>query len=55
MDRLPEDVEVHYNPDDPGDAYLRPSSVAAGVGLLVAGGVGALIGVAWLYASFIAG
>jgi hypothetical protein len=54
-DRIPDDVDVHYDPGDPGDAYLQPSSVAVGVGLLVAGGVGALVGVGWLYASFIAG
>jgi len=49
---LPEIVEVRYNPGDPGDAFLQPSALAAGVVIVVAGILGVLIGAGLIVSTF---
>jgi hypothetical protein len=49
---LPDSVEVHYNPRDPGDALLRPSAIAMSVLLLIAGAICAVVGGGILISSF---
>ena len=49
---LPESVEVHYNPRDPADAVLQPSSIGMSILILVFGAIGLLVGAGMLYASF---
>jgi hypothetical protein len=44
VDKLPDDVEVHYNPEAPGEAYLQPSAVALGVFMMSISALGVLIG-----------
>jgi hypothetical protein len=51
-DELPERVDVHYNPRDPGDALLQPSSTAIAIVALIAGALAALVGGSMLVASF---
>src|SRR3954453_8697568 len=46
---MPDEVDVHYNPADPAEAYLETNSAALGWGLIVLGVVlslGALIALA---------
>jgi hypothetical protein len=47
-DALPAQVEVHYNPDDPSDAVLEPSSIAMSILILLVGVIGGLAGAAML-------
>jgi hypothetical protein len=47
---MPESVRVHYNPRDPGDAYLQPSSVALAAVALLIGVVCLAIGAGLFYA-----
>lgn len=49
---LPDTVEVHYNPSDPGDAVLQPSAIGMSVLVLIGGAIGLVIGAALLFASF---
>ena len=51
-DDLPERVDVHYNPRDPGDALLEPSSIGIAIVALIAGALAALVGAGMLVASF---
>ena len=47
-DAVPDEVDVHYNPADPAEAYLETNSATAGVlitGLGVLMGLGGLVGV----------
>jgi len=37
VDRLPDAVDVRYNPRDPGDAYLRPTSLALALIVILVG------------------
>jgi len=37
VDKLPDAVDVRYNPRDPGDAYLRPASRALAVVVMIVG------------------
>ena len=37
VDKLPDDVDVRYNPRDPGDACLRPTSLALALIVIVVG------------------
>src|SRR5437763_5392846 len=48
VDRLPDAVDVHYNPRSPGDAYLQPASLGLAVLALIAGVVFVLSGAAAL-------
>jgi hypothetical protein len=49
-DKLPEAVEVYYNPEDPGDAYLERAARGLGTFLLIVGAVGFLISAGMLIA-----
>ena len=51
-DDLPERVDVHYNPADPADAVLQPSSIGAAIAVLIGGALAALIAGGVLIASF---
>jgi hypothetical protein len=44
VNKLPEAVEVHYNPGAPGDAYLQPSAMVLGILLVIGSALGVLIG-----------
>lgn len=37
VDKLPDEVDVHYNPRDPGDGYLRPTSLALALIVMLVG------------------
>jgi Protein of unknown function (DUF3592) len=37
VDKLPDDVDVRYNPRDPADAYLRPTSLALALIVMLVG------------------
>ena len=54
VSRLPEAAEVHYNPQDPGDAYLRPSALGLGIFMLTIGAVGVVIAAGLLIAKLAA-
>ncbi|HEX3766580.1 MAG TPA: DUF3592 domain-containing protein [Kofleriaceae bacterium] len=49
---LPDSVEVHYNPADPSDAVLQPSSLAMSLFVLIFGVIAVLVGGGMLLASF---
>jgi Protein of unknown function (DUF3592) len=49
---LPDHVDVHYNPRDPGDALLQPSSIGIAIIALIAGAIAGLVGAGILVASF---
>jgi len=49
VSELPDTVEVHYNPRDPSDAYLQPSSYGLAAIALVTGIVCLLIGAGLLF------
>jgi hypothetical protein len=48
---LPDSVEVHYNPADPSDALLQPSSAGMGLLVLIFGVIAALVGGGMLLSS----
>jgi hypothetical protein len=50
-DQLPDAVEVHYNPSDPGDAVLQPSVITVSILMLVGGAIGLLIAAGMLFAN----
>jgi hypothetical protein len=49
---LPDTVEVHYNPRDPGDALLQPLAIGLSIAILIGGVIGLLIGAGILVSSF---
>jgi hypothetical protein len=49
VDELPDAVDVHYNPRDPADAYLQPSSYGLAIIALLAGAVCLLAGAGMLF------
>ena len=49
VSELPDTVEVHYNPRDPSDAYLEPSSYGLAAIALITGVVCLLIGAGMLF------
>jgi uncharacterized protein DUF3592 len=49
VSELPDTVEVHYNPRDPSDAYLEPSSYGLAAIALITGIVCLLIGAGLLF------
>ena len=48
---MPDDVDVHYNPADPTEAYLETNSATGGWLLMLLGDVLALIGVVLILSS----
>lgn len=52
VDELPDAVEVHYNPGDPSDAVLRPSSIGMSILILAFGAIAVLVGGGMLLTSF---
>jgi hypothetical protein len=52
VDKLPEWVDVHYNPSDPSDSILEPSAITMSILLLIGGVLGLLVGAAVLFTSF---
>ena len=49
---LPDTVEVHYNPGDPGDALLQPSAIGMSIVVLIGGVIGLVIAAGLLFSSF---
>ena len=47
---LPDEVDVHYDPAAPGEAYLETHSPTVGYGLVAGGGLGGLIALVLLVA-----
>jgi hypothetical protein len=47
---VPDDVDVHYDPDDPAQAYLRLPSTGLGYVLVAAGVIGVIASAAALFA-----
>ena len=43
---------MHYDPLDPGNAFLQPSALAAGVVIVVAGVLGVLVGAGLIVSTF---
>jgi len=52
VDKLPDWVDVHYNPSDPSDSVLEPSALGLSIVLLIGGVIGLLIGAGVLFTSF---
>jgi len=48
---LPDSVEVHYDPANPADAVLQPSSIGMSVLVLIFGALAALVGAGMLISS----
>lgn len=51
VDELPDAVEVHYDPANPGDAVLQPSSIGMSLLVLIFGVIAALVGGGMLLSS----
>jgi hypothetical protein len=49
LDALPREVEVHYNPADPQEAYLHTNRTIFGYVMIAFGTVGVLISAALLF------
>lgn len=49
LDALPDQVDVHYNPADPQEAYLHTNGSAGGLAMIAFGTVGTLVSLALLF------
>jgi hypothetical protein len=54
VNRLPEAATVHYNPQDPVDACLRPSALRLGIFMVLLGAFGVVIAAGLLIAKLAA-
>lgn len=52
VNELPDAVEVHYNPANPSDAVLQPSSIGLSLLILIFGAIAVLAGGGMLVTSF---
>jgi hypothetical protein len=52
VNELPDAVEVHYDPANPGEAVLQPSSIGMSLLVLIFGVIAALVGGGMLLSSF---